>query len=278
MNQFTFEVLFHLIGIGSASGLFYKDNSVYLISDNGSNLYEYKIAARELSRSPLFESDITENIPKKTKPDFEAIAEHNDTLYVFGSGSTANRNRMVIVDRTTKSVTNVLDLTDLYTVMQSFGEITADDFNIEGVVCDGQTWYFFQRGNGGTGKNGIFSVKGDIAAGDFTILFNGYKLPKISGVETSFTDATLVGNKIYFLATAENTKSTYDDGDILGSIIGRLDLKKMKIEKTKQITDKHKLEGITLFENADKHISFLLCEDNDTDGLQSDVFKLTLGK
>ncbi len=44
-----------------------------------------------------------------------------------------------------------------------------------------------------------------------------------------FTDAILVEDKIYFLATAEDTTSTYDDGEILGSIIGRMDSKTFKI-------------------------------------------------
>ena len=44
------------------------------------------------------------------------------------------------------------------------------------------------------------------------------KLPKISNVEFTFTDAILVDNFIYFLASAEDTISTYEDGEVLGSI------------------------------------------------------------
>jgi hypothetical protein len=35
------------------------------------------------------------------------------------------------------------------------------------------------------------------------------------------------------LATAEDTESTYDDGEVLGSLIGRINLKTMKIDFTK---------------------------------------------
>jgi hypothetical protein len=35
------------------------------------------------------------------------------------------------------------------------------------------------------------------------------------------------------LATAENIASTYDDGEILGSLIGRIDIETMKIDFTK---------------------------------------------
>jgi hypothetical protein len=50
----------------------------------------------------------------------------------------------------------------------------------------------------------------------------------MKGVRTCFTDAVLV-EKIYFLATAY----AYDDGEILGSLIGRIDIETMKIDFTK---------------------------------------------
>ncbi len=278
MNRFTFELFLQLIGIGSASGLLYLENSVLVISDDGSDLYSYNLPQKEMELIRLYESDIRNNIPKKVKLDFEAIVTYNDLIYIFGSGSTENRTKMIVVDRNQKVVLRTVELADLYLTMQSFGNINATDFNIEGVVYDGESWYFFQRGNEGSGKNGIFTIKGDIESGEFSMLYNEYKLPKIGGIESSFTDATLVADKIYFLAAAESTKNSYDDGKVLGSLIGRLDLRKMKVEKTKIITETRKLEGITVFENKKKEIVFLICEDNDNSTLQSDIFKLTLRK
>ena len=40
--------------------------------------------------------------------------------------------------------------------------------------------------------------------------FIPFELPKIKNVETTFTDAILIEDKIYFLAAAEDTASTYD--------------------------------------------------------------------
>lgn len=276
MQKFHLELLVQLIGIGSASGLLFKDHSVYVISDNGSYLYEYGLETKTLDKTKLIESDVSENIPKKIKPDFEALAEYGDTIYVFGSGSTENRNKMVSIDHKSKKVLTTTDLTDLYAMMQNFGNIKPTDFNIEGVVYDGQIWYFFQRGNGGTGKNGVFTVKAKDFQSDFSVLYNEFKLPKIKGIRTSFTDAVFVGTDIYFLATAENTTSTYDDGAVLGSIVGKINPEKMKIEFTRQISDSHKFEGISLFEKSNTQISFLVCEDNDTDVLESGIYKVTL--
>jgi hypothetical protein len=64
MEKFTLELLFQIIGIGSASGLIYKDNSLLIIGDNSGFLYEYQ-DSHDLKRHPLLENP--ENTLKKTK-------------------------------------------------------------------------------------------------------------------------------------------------------------------------------------------------------------------
>lgn len=275
MEKFQLSLLFKIIGLGSASGLIYQDNKIMAIGDNSSYLYEYIIDSQKLERHALAEN-AQENILKILKPDFEAITQYQDTLYIFGSGSTEKRTIMVQINATTKEVIQSQDLSDLYLGMQSFGDIKPEDFNIEGAIFTGDTWFFFNRGNGQTNKNIVFSVDGKNLTTEFRILANEFKLPKIKGVRSSFTDAILVDDKIYFLATSEDTNSTYDDGEVLGSFIGRIDVEKMKIDFTKKITDTQKFEGITLFEKSKSEIAFLLCEDNDTDILESSIYKLIL--
>lgn len=276
MEKFTLELLFHIIGIGSASGLIYKDNSLFIIGDNSGFLYEYSVESKNLQRHQIVEN-AGENIAKSEKPDFEAITHFGDTLYVFGSGSTEKRNSMVEINTVAKEIrTN--DLADLYKVMQSFGEIKPEDFNIEGAVYTGEEWYLFNRGNGKSAKNVLFTIQGKNLVNEFSILANNYKLPKIKGVRSSFTDAVAVDNKIYFLSTAENTNSTYNDGEILGSFIGCIDTKTMKITFTKKISDTHKFEGLTVYRNSADSIEFLLCEDNDTEVLEANIYKLIITK
>ncbi|WP_158728713.1 MULTISPECIES: DUF6929 family protein [unclassified Flavobacterium] len=277
MEKFKLEILCHIIGIGSASGLIYKNNSLLIIGDNSGFLYEYQLDSKDLKRHPLLENPI-ENTPKKDKADFEAIAYFGDSLYVFGSGSTANRNKMIQLIDTDKKIIATHDLTDLYAVMQNFGGINAEDFNIEGATYNGQNWYLLNRGNGISNKNVLFTIAGKNLTNDFQILSNAYKLPKIKGVRSSFTDATLVEDTLYFLATAEDTQSTYDDGEVLGSLIGSIDLKTMKINFTQKISDTHKFEGLTLYADTPEKIQFLLCEDNDTEVLETTIYQLTLNK
>ncbi|TRX41394.1 DUF6929 family protein [Flavobacterium restrictum] len=276
MEKFSLELLFQIIGIGSASGLIYKDNTLFLIGDNSGFLYEYTLDSKNLQRHQIIEN-ATENIPKKEKPDFEAITHFDNSLYIFGSGSTKNRNKMIEVNTKEKEITTN-DLTDLYAVMQSFGEIKSDDFNLEGAIYTGEEWFLLNRGNGKSKKNVLFTIQGKNLINEFNILSNDYKLPKINGVRSSFTDAILVDNKIYFLATAEETDSTYTDGKILGSLLGRIDIKTMKIDFTQKISDTHKFEGLTVYQTTDQTIEFLLCEDNDTQVLESAIYKLTIDK
>jgi hypothetical protein len=276
MEKLTLEILFHIIGIGSASGLIYKDNSLFIIGDNSGFLYEYSIESKNLQRHEIIEN-AKENITKSEKPDFEAITHFGDNLYVFGSGSTAKRNKMIQINTLEKKI-STNDLNDLYGVMQSFGEIKPDDFNIEGAIYTGEEWYLFNRGNGKSAKNVLFTIQGKNLINEFNILSNDYKLPKIKGVRSSFTDAVAVDDKIYFLATAEDTDSTYNDGEILGSFIGCIDTKTMKIDFTKKISDSHKFEGLTVYQNTADTIEFLLSEDNDTEILEATIYKLSFAK
>ena len=65
---------------------------------------------------------------------------------------------MVQVDAKTKKVIATQDLSMLYASMQSFGEISADDFNLEGAIYNGENWFLFNRGNGKKSKNAIFTI------------------------------------------------------------------------------------------------------------------------
>jgi hypothetical protein len=275
MKKFTLELFTTIIGIGSASGLFFHDNWLSIIGDNSGFLYEYNNTDSSLNKYPLLRNP-SENILKKDKPDFESLTHFQDTLYIFGSGSTNKRNAMIEFDLKTRKKSTTNNLVDLYAVMQSFGNVKSEDFNLEGAIYDGENWYFFNRATRSSNKNVIFTLHAKKLNEEFSLLSNDYTLPKIKGVRSSFTDAILVEDKIYFLATAENTLSTYDDGEILGSLIGRIDLETMKIDFTQKISPTNKFEGLTLFSKNNKQIQFLLCEDNDTNVLESAIYKLSL--
>ncbi len=281
MQKFQLELLFHIIGIGSASGLLYSNGNLYLISDSSRMLYEYGLHDKTLSKIPLAKDDKgapTENLPKDIKPDYEAIAAYGNDLYLFGSGSAENRKAIAHVNLSVKRALPPVDATDVYDTMMAFGEISPEDFNIEAAVNDGNLWYLFNRGNGPARQNGVFTLDGEIEEGAFQIVYNNITLPNINGAPSGFTDAVLVANKLYFIAAAEKTASTYQDGQVAGTLIGRMDTETMEVEFTEVISFKNKFEGITLYRENPDSLEFLLCEDTDSDATESDVYKLTLEK
>ena len=272
MEKFQLSLLFKIIGIGSASGLVYQENKLFIISDSSTYLYEYHISEEKLNKIALL-GNAQENIPKKQKPDFESISQKGNDIIIMGSGTTENRNQIFTYDTNSKKIKEK-SFAPFYEKIKSELSIKDDELNIEGLIVTNKTIYFLQRGNGYNSKNGIIYADDDPENPKFK--FIPFDLPKIKNVETTFTDGILVDNKIYFLATAEATLSTYDDGEILGSIIGRIDLENMTIDFTEKITNTKKFEGITLFSKSASQIEFLLCEDNDTKILESDIYKLVL--
>jgi hypothetical protein len=273
MENFKIKSEFNIAGISCASGLVCRGNSLFIISDNSSFLYEYNLLEKELTKIKLY-GNSQEKIPKKDKYDFESIALKGNKLHLFGSGSTSKREKGITYDLKTKTIEEK-DLSKLFKNIKQTNSISDEDLNIEGALFHNEKWHLFQRGNGANSRNGIAVLNDNFDDKD-TIDFIPIQLPKIKHVETSFTDAILVEDKIYFLATAEDTSSTYYDGEILGSIIGGMNSKTFEIEFTKKITDTNKFEGLTLYSKTNDKIEFLLCEDNDSEVLESTIYKLVL--
>ena len=272
MTQFQLQPFAEIAGLGAASGLIYIDQNLYLISDNSGFLYKYDLINKNLYKFPILD-DAQENMIKKEKPDFESITLRNNQFYIFGSGSTKKRDIRAKFNLETKSV-ETKDISKLYKNLKKTANCDDDGLNIEGSFYIDETLYLFNRGNGDTAKNGIFVRNKKEDSLNFTPL----SLPIINNVETSFTDAVFYDSKIYFLACAENTSNTYDDGAIYGSILGSINIETLKIEQTIQITNNQKFEGLTVYSNDENEINFLLCEDNDTEELISNIYKLTITK
>lgn len=272
MEKFQLSVLFKIIGIGSASGLVYHENKLYLISDNSTFLFEYSFMNNKVTKIPLLDN-AEENIRKKDKPDFESITLSNDNLILLGSGSKTNRSSIITYNLKAKNI-NIKSISSVYTSIKNQHGVDDDTLNIEGFIQKDTQRFLFQRGNGKAKKNGIFYY--DDSHENPKIHFTPIDLPKIKNIPSTFTDAILVDQIIYFLASAEPSTSTYDDGEILGSFIGTLDLKSMKLIQTVQISDKHKFEGLTVYNKTTNKIVFLLCEDNDSELLVSEIYQLEL--
>lgn len=270
-TPFQFEVLTTLDGFGSASGICFENGRLYFISDSSMLLYCWDFKG-EVIEIPFVPGG-NEGMLKKDKPDVESITRRGDTLYIFGSGSTFKRNRLFLHDLKT-GTTSEKDITNVYDKMCLHIGMDRLELNIEGTVFYNNQFYFFQRGNGRDGINGVFVTDENMSVRSFTNI----KLPDIAGVPATFTDAIAVNGQFWILGSAEESLSTYDDGEVRGSLIGVMDIDTLAIVRTYIITDCHKLEGICLYNENPESYTFLICEDDDLEGDVSPLYKLTLKK
>lgn len=273
MENFKLTNFFTIKGISAASGLVYSQNVLFVISDSSNFLYQYDIDRKLLLKFPLVK-DAKENIEKAEKPDLESITQHGNQLIMLGSGSTQKRNTMFTLDLGSDTL-QTQDLTALYQKLKTVGSFSDDQLNIEGAIYAHQTMLLFQRGNSKNSRNGIFIIPNNQEDG---IRFIPISLPTLDDIETTFTDAILIGDKIYFLACAENTTSTYEDGEVLGTILGIMHAPSFEIIDIHLLSEHQKFEGITLYKESENEIEFLLCEDNDTETLEAEIYQLTLKK
>ncbi len=273
MKKINLKKHFTIKGIAAASGLLYTQNVLFIISDSSSFLYQYDLEKKVVLKFPLVK-EARENTAKAEKLDLESITQHGNQLLMIGSGSTPQRNTMFTLHMENDSL-QTQDLSTLYQKLRDVGSLSEMQLNIEGAIYAHSTMLLFQRGNSTNGKNGIFIIPNLQQNG---IQFIPITLPTLDGVETTFTDAILVGETIYFLATAEKTDSTYDDGVILGSILGIMHAPTFEIIEVHLISEDQKFEGITVYNETASQIDFLLCEDNDSESIEAEIYKLTLLK
>ena len=253
------QVFLTLSGFSAASGLVYHQKHLFVIADNSGFLYQYNLKTNLLIHHPLI-TNPQHFTPKQHKLDFEVITKKGNELHIFSSGSKKNRCQKIIFNLNSKETQNT-DLNNFYEKIIRETKISEEELNLEGALYYKRSLLLLQRGNGKKAKNGIIKV-----TPSERISFKQINLPQINGVSASFTDAILV----------KDSQSTYLDGKVLGSILGILDAKNLEIEKTIQISTHQKFEGLTFYKNKKDKMQFLLCEDNDTEQLETTIYKLEI--
>jgi hypothetical protein len=178
---------------------------------------------------------------KADKLDLESClvvaVDERETLFAFGSGSTAVRERVAMVqERAGGHDVRVVSAPALYAALRACREFSGSELNVEGVVLSEGKLRFFQRGNGEI-KNGLLpvSASGDLDWESVLGVLSGearrllvenvreYDLGEVSGTPLTFTDATLApGGATLYLATAEASPDALRDGPVAGSVVGVL--------------------------------------------------------
>lgn len=216
----------------SGSGIIKSDDLYYAIGDDSPFLYSLNKDFKTISKIPIWDNvnPSDERIEKSIKPDFEALELiGKNEIVIFGSGSKSpERNifmRILLKDSLT---VEKYDVSEFYSNLRSLPILQDSELNIEAAAFHDNQLFLFNRKKNlilkFVYKELLAHIKGDTAFPKPEIV--EFSLPKINGIEAGFSGATaLIGEpKIIFTASVENTDNAYDDGEILGSFIGIIDI------------------------------------------------------
>ncbi|MBI1268506.1 MAG: hypothetical protein GC193_13860 [Cryomorphaceae bacterium] len=278
----TLKIIEHLelVDVPSASGIAKVNDQLFVIGDNSPFLFaltaDYQI--QERIRLPLDVYDIT--IPKKRKPDFEAmtVVERNGKkqLLIFGSGSKSpERDLLMMVEVESRDIQK-FSLTDFYAEIIASTALTPDTLNIEAAAAIENRLFLFNRE-----ENRVFELlisqfleyienAGPIPSFHHCRL----SLPTMNGVQAKISGASAVPNEstIVFTASVEDNPNPIDDGAILGSFVGLLnvsDIREHYAPDCRILKDNNqpltvKVESVEVINrNADRSLQLLLVTDSD---------------
>lgn len=220
--------------VAAASGLVAVHKRFYLVADDELSVLGLDANLKTTGEVyPVFPGELPEDKKerKKLKPDFECLVylEETNSLLCIPSGSKKNRHKGALIDLNDHSVTE-LSFEDVYIKLESL----YPELNIEGAIIIGENIRLFQRGNGKRHQNAIIDMNLKKFLKDKTKDLNSSDigLGKLKNIPLSFTDATLIEDKIYFTAVAEDSESTYADGEFVGAVIGEMNLEGEVIRMT----------------------------------------------
>ncbi|OOG75343.1 hypothetical protein [Algoriphagus sp. A40] len=225
--------------IPSGSGIIKSGNIYYVVGDDSPFLYSLNSEFKTISKTPLLEPvDFSERILKSEKPDFEALEliDKNE-IVVFGSGSKSpQRNIFLRILLEDSLKIEKYDISDFYNKLIQFPLFKDSELNIEATAFRDNQLFLFNR------KPNLiirFEYKDFLAYLNDGIDFpkpeiRQFSLPNINGIEAGFSGATALTDepKIIFTASVEDTDNAYDDGEILGSLIGIIDISNNTISES----------------------------------------------
>lgn len=228
------------LSVPSASGIVTSENKYFVIGDNSPFLFLLDSEFNVLSKSPIYSTQnlVGEAIEKKLKPDFEAMEMISENeIIVFGSGSKSpERDKFLIITLGDSITVKEYNITSFYENLKKLPILDNKELNIEAVAFREGKLYLFNRG-----RNVVFTFVFSelLKYFDGTSLFpvpesTLFELPTINGIEAGFSGATAFQDKplLIFTASIENTDNAYDDGEVLGSLVGVIDITNSKISNT----------------------------------------------
>ena len=175
---------------------------------------------------------------KRHKLDLEACLVLGSSLVVFGSGSTPERERVVLVHD--DGSVRVVDASALYAKLRARRDFTGSELNIEGALAHGERVILASRGNGAPNQHGM---PVDATCCLYTAALQAFledptrhpppavtdveqfDLGHIDGARLTFTDLALDprdGARVLYVACAEASPDATRDGPVSGVAVGVL--------------------------------------------------------
>lgn len=224
-----------LENIPGASGMGISNEGIYIAGDNSPYLYILDHRGNQLSKHLIYPDHDFANgeIPKILKPDFEALevikGDPYDTILIFGSGSKSpKRDIMVRVVLADNPRVNTYSLVGFYDQLRNLPIMQGHELNIEAVAHYDQRLLLFNRGKNlmldFNHTEFLMAIEGNYPVPDPII--HEVQLPSLGGLASGFSGATVIPNSrtLLFTTSIEDTPNAYDDGEVLGSFIGLMDL------------------------------------------------------
>jgi hypothetical protein len=229
--------------VRAASGLAPFGNRIGLIQDDTRALIWLDASGSVMAETPLNEDGSIEHFDeilgnKHRKDDLEAAVSftHAGDAYwlALGSGSTPARDRAVLLN---DQSFRWLSLSTWYQALRSRQDFCAGALNIEAAFVYQQRFFLVQRGNGRQKNvNAIAEfaldevcafLQGSIAAPNVARV-TPVQLGAIADaggnpVRWSFADACVIGSRIWFLLSAEDSPDAVADGPVLGTALAYCD-------------------------------------------------------
>lgn len=274
----------------SGSGIAQKGEKFYAIGDDSPFLYVINNRFQVEEKITLFQvesSDFKGNrIKKKLKTDFETLEMISEKeLVIFGSGSKSPQRDVFV--RVMLGKENSIEkhaISAFYEHLKALPLLENSELNIEATAFADGFLYLFNRANNVVIRFDYQDFIAHLAGGKLPKLESKrIILPKIQTYEVGFSGAvTLNSSKIIFTASAEATDDAYNDGEIIGSLVGELDItdfQNIKITRYGLIPNKKqplKVESVTLSpsKSTDRiEVVFITDDDNGNTELIRAVLK-----
>lgn len=297
--------------VSAASGLVCLDRRFFVVADDENAFFEFLFDDESRLLNGRAHSIWKDQLPedhaarKKLKPDLESLfqIELGDakgdssaiSLLALPSGSKQNRVKGALVELSENTQLQgvdqsqpgrlisacEIDVSPLYQVLRE----EFADLNIEGAVVSANKVLLMQRGNSLSRVNAIIELDREVVV-DELLKFRKIssrslrkttkiQLPIINGELLTFTDACMAGDRAYFLAAAEKTDSTYDDGEFSSAILGTLNQDLTAVESWSELDVEFKPEGLCC-ERKNGKLDFYFVTDADDSTQPSKLFRVRL--